>query len=677
MEEGILMFCQNCGNEIGDSSRFCKYCGAETIDPMSEEETSNEDCADVNSTDETAVEDAVAPKQKKKGVKIALISSIVAVALVVVALVTMLIVGSFSKMTDEEVQVAIEDVIKEINDGDLESAKKLFEKIKLEKDSEYGMLYDEIEEIIDANPQLVNVDMSDYPNVTVEIQCENGIQYEKEDFAVEYKDDSENPFSIVDFSNDNGSYKITFAENTTTGGVDVDGYLKFVRYKEFNFKLLFAYTTQDVKDAFIELITSNVETYPEISLYFKVEDENGDTIENLDKKCFRIKEYLDVDDFLERDVIYAEKLDGKYALNVSLAIDKSDSISDDDMVKIKNATNTFLSNLQFSSGDKAEIVAFDSNVMQMCVFTNNRDYLTNGVNSMYPDGLTACYDAIVKSIHNASVQNGARCVIAFTDGMDNESVSTAYDVINLANEKSVPVYIIGVGPYTETSTLRNIAESTGGTYHHIDDVESMNSIYNEIYREQKNMYIVKYKSDSSIPQDSERRIIAEIRGKSYMGICDEIYTPVIPVTVAPHSSRYEVIQKDITWEEANRECVLKGGHLATITSKEEEKKIIAKAEATGLERLWIGGYTTVGYNDFITGHWVTGEQWGYENWYTDGVNTEPSRTDANGDNADEFYLMLWKIDNVWSWNDQRNDLINSLYAETYKGKMGYVIEYED
>ena len=119
-------------------------------------------------------------------------------------------------------------------------------------------------------------------------------------------------------------------------------------------------------------------------------------------------------------------------------------------------------------------------MVKMCLFTNNKTNLINGVNSMYPYGLTACYDAIITSIKNASVQSGTRCVIVFTDGADNESRSTVNDVINLANAKSVPVYTIGVGRDVEESELRRIANSTGGTYHHIDDISAMSKVYDEL-----------------------------------------------------------------------------------------------------------------------------------------------------------------------------------------------------
>ena len=179
-------------------------------------------------------------------------------------------------------------------------------------------------------------------------------------------------------------------------------------------------------------------------------------------------------------------------------------------------------------------------------------------------------------------------------------------------------------------------------------------------------------SDTALAEDTERRIVVNTMGGGCAGECDTTYTPVIPVKTTAHNSRYEVIKADVTWEEANRACISKGGHLATITSPEEEAEIIAVAESSLIERLWMGGYTTNDINGNAVGHWVTGEQFGYQNWYSD---SEPSRFDS--DNAAEFYLMFWKIGDVWSWNDQRNDLVNSKYSKTYKGKMGYIIEYEN
>ena len=38
--------------------------------------------------------------------------------------------------------------------------------------------------------------------------------------------------------------------------------------------------------------------------------------------------------------------------------------------------------------------------------------------------------------------------------------------------------------------------------------------------------------------------------------------------------------------------------------------------------------------------------------------------------------MLWKVEDVWSWNDQRDDLL-STGLTYFIGNIGYICEYEN
>ena len=98
-------------------------------------------------------------------------------------------------------------------------------------------------------------------------------------------------------------------------------------------------------------------------------------------------------------------------------------------------------------------------------------------------------------------------MIAFTDGNDNYSNCTPEDVIQVANRYHVPVFIIGIGSI-DASRISYIAEQTGGKYYSISDVYSMESIYQEIYEMEKEMYLLEFEDSTGATVDDKANIQA-------------------------------------------------------------------------------------------------------------------------------------------------------------------------
>jgi len=146
--------------------------------------------------------------------------------------------------------------------------------------------------------------------------------------------------------------------------------------------------------------------------------------------------------------------------------------------------------------------------------------------------------------------------------------------------------------------------------------------------------------------------------------------PTEPEPVITYTYRYEIIQSDMTWEQAKLECERRGGYLATIGSQEEFDKIVAMAKQTDLRYLWVGAklpYEGANWSDV---GWIDGTAWTYDNWYPG----EPSRRDTDG--AVENYLSIWTVKNdEWTFNDQRNELVEN-FPNT-SGRVGFVCEYKD
>lgn len=417
----------------------------------------------------------------------------------------------------------------------------------------------------------------------------------------------------------------------------------------------------------LNYVSSDVSDYPLVKVYFTAENNQGQTV-TLSSPTAGITEVVSGGKEVEREVKSIKQLKGREGVSFDLVADKSGSM-EYDLPMMQNIMSEFVDALDYKSGDKAELIAFDSYVMYMCTHTNDPQLLKNGINNMSAYGQTALYDALLEAVLNSGAQQGARCVIAFTDGDDCASIHTADEVINRANELSVPIFIIGtVSSYDDYD---RIAVNTGGQYWNINNISDMNQILDQIYAKEKDMYCIEYMSDSKEEAKKERKINIAVADETYGGISEMQFTPTEARKQQSHNSRYELITGDVDWAEANAECIKRGGHLVTITSDEEMKKVSDMAEGAGMSYIWIGGYTSV-RGSSAYGHWITGEQFTYQKWYPG----EPSRDDLDG--TPEMYLMLWKVDDKgWTWNDQREGLFkDEKIARIFKGKTGYICEYE-
>ncbi|WP_049962177.1 VWA domain-containing protein [Oribacterium sp. FC2011] len=416
-------------------------------------------------------------------------------------------------------------------------------------------------------------------------------------------------------------------------------------------------------------ISSDVSQYPLVRVYFQINDANGN-VQTLLSPTAAIRESISGGAFIEREIKKIEKLEGNQGISIDIVADKSGSM-DSDINQVKSVMSQFVNSLDYTNGDRAELLAFEDSVMYMCSYTNNPVYLNNGILGMSAYGGTALYDAIYEAVTNSSGQAGAHCVIAFTDGQDNRSVFNYQQVVDYARAVSVPIYIIGAGS-VDTQTLTYIADQTGGRYWNINDLYDMTEILNEIYSEQKDMYCLEYISQADADRYAPRSIESVVCDKdsNYGASTTTSFTPARVIDYGNHSSRYEVVLQDISWADANAAAIRKGGHLVTITSQDEMNQVSALCENAGIKYCWMGGYTMLDSSGCY-GHWITGEDFNqYQAWYPG----EPSRNDLDG--TEEKYLMLWNIKGVWSWNDERIHPAGDLDLQYYRGKTGYVIEYE-
>lgn len=287
--------------------------------------------------------------------------------------------------------------------------------------------------------------------------------------------------------------------------------------------------TQEKSGWNVSVVQQDISSYPTVRLYLDITDDYDEVIENVNKKYFILSEQQGSDEkYLKQEITKATQLNQAERLNISMVADVSGSM-DISMPRVQDIMSNFLDNVQFDVGDQIELSSFDDEFQIEEYFTSDRASLVDKVYELEADGGTKLYDSLIEAAQRAYLQEGARCVIAFTDGLDNCSASTEDDVITYATQYDVPIFIIGIGvdDYDGYSaSLQRIAERTGGSYYNVEDVsETMEEVYNSIYRQQKEVYCVEYNTNADISMASTRNIHLYIKGEENGGVADYSYTP--------------------------------------------------------------------------------------------------------------------------------------------------------
>ena len=257
----------------------------------------------------------------------------------------------------------------------------------------------------------------------------------------------------------------------------------------------------------IKFVSSDITNYPRVRLYYKIYDKNGRVVNNYKIKTVVIWEKIAGGEYLQREVRSHELLSERSGLSTSLVIDKSGSMDKTSISKIKSVLTQFVNSMNFGVGDAAELLVFDKDVETLSRFTSAQSVLLNAINNIGKGkGRTALYNALYEGIKDAKDQEGAKCVIGFTDGDDNESSKTVNSVISYSKKKQVPVYIVGAGKKIKSADLKKIANDTGGRYWNIDDLQEFYAILREIYVEEKSRHCIEYITDPKIGYETPRRI---------------------------------------------------------------------------------------------------------------------------------------------------------------------------
>jgi len=200
-------------------------------------------------------------------------------------------------------------------------------------------------------------------------------------------------------------------------------------------------------------------------------------------------------------------------INIILAVDLSESMAaldfkyEGDIVNRLAAVKTVVSDfIKRRDGDRIGLVVFGSQAYTQLPLT--QDYQTIGaiLNRLEIGAAgraTAVGDAIGISVKRLEeIEGQTRIIILLTDGRSNSGELEPQTAADIAKQRGIKIYTIGVGgrgraPFLikdpvfgkryvyqnvdlDEETLKTIAQTTDGSYFHAEDLEGLQKIYTTI-----------------------------------------------------------------------------------------------------------------------------------------------------------------------------------------------------
>lgn len=197
-------------------------------------------------------------------------------------------------------------------------------------------------------------------------------------------------------------------------------------------------------------------------------------------------------------------------IDISGSMDKNNKIG-----AAKEAAKAYVNGMR--SGDQAGLISYDTQVYTVQPITSDIPTLTAAIDGLQTGSDTAMYDALSEAEKALDGFSGRKSIIVLTDGMDNQSRSSADDILNGISESGLTISAIGFGDTTasgqeglDEAGLRSLAERAGGQYAFATDAQTLSALYQQYGQSLQSEYAITYISPSTLRDGINRGLTVSI-----------------------------------------------------------------------------------------------------------------------------------------------------------------------
>lgn len=273
------------------------------------------------------------------------------------------------------------------------------------------------------------------------------------------------------------------------------------------------------------------DSFPKVSVVFQAKNKLNEPLWLLQKDEIRVTENNE-----DCEVLDVFNITENKSLNIGLVFDYSGSMIDNPSERPAHLSAMGIQELYFSKRKMPEnytpsidyakkgvlafisdretledsilFIGFNHKVDKIVGLTNKPAAIRKLVTNIAPRGSTAFYDALYMAVDSLSNHHSQPAIIGLTDGQDNVSKHSYSEVIVHAQNKNIPIYIIGLGS-VDSILLGIMAEQTKGLYYHTNNADALVDVYQNIKKQLKSIYQVDYRSNNLNAADTTRDLAFE------------------------------------------------------------------------------------------------------------------------------------------------------------------------